>query len=352
MHPSLAIPILALLSGAEPQQDARSVFDSVAARQAERWASVRNYSVEQSTEGTPIPVPIYYERNTVEGLTTFRAVPINEWGKEAAGTSHIKADDYDRMADAYDMFGDVYGEAATNDPMRPMVVSMMRDGATFLRAGGEAERSGAAYADENPDAANVVGMAQFARRARLVGRDTVGGIGAFLLRADDLSDIELEQPEGDANVTLSSASLWIDAAEYVPLRVQFDGVVDADGSTSPFTLEMLQQDYRQVGPLYEPETRVMRMSGLMGGLARDPAKKKEMEKLKKDAAKAQADYEKMKPQLAQLPPSVRKMMTERMEKSMERLKMIAEEDTFEAVVRSRIIGVNEGPPVAWVPGGS
>ena len=347
MHPSLAIPLLGLLSAVQPQQDARSIFDSVSARQAARWASVQNYSVEQAVEGNPMTVPIYYEKTTAGGLTTFRAVPINEWSKQATGTAHIKADDYDRMADAYEMFGEVYNREATSDPMRPMVVSMMQGGAMFLRAGAEAERSGAAYADEGRDAANVAGMAQFARRARLAGRDTVSGHGAFLLRADDLSDVPLEQPDGDAKVTLSSASLWIDTTAYVPLRLQLNGVVDADGSTSPFTLELLQQDYRQAGPLYEPETRVMRMSGLMGGMARDPAKKKEVEKMKKDAAKAQADYEKMKPQLAQLPPATREMVVRRMETAMQQLKMMTEDDVFEAVVTSRIIGVNEGPPVGW-----
>lgn len=349
MHPSLAMPFMAMLSASPVQQDARAVLDSVAARQAERWSTVENYSVEQSAEGTPIPVPIYYEKSEIDGRPTFRAVPINEWRKEAAGTSHLSADDYDTMADAYDMFGDVYGKEAKSDPMRPMVVSMMKDGATFLRAGAEAERSGAAYADENRDAANVVGMAQFARRARLVGKESLEGREAFLLRANDLSDIELEQPDGDAEVTLRVASLWIDAAEWVPLRMTFEGVVEAGGRSSPFTMEMRQQDYQQVGPLYEPQTRVMRMTGLMSGLERDPAQQKELEQARKDAEKAQAEFEKMKPQLAQLPPSARKMVEGQMQRAMERLKMLTEDDAFEAIVRTRIIGVNQGPPVDWVP---
>lgn len=350
MHSFLALPMLALLTVSEPmQQDARAVFDSMAARQSARWERVENYSVEQSTEGT-LPVPIYYEKSAVNGQTTFRAVPLNEWAKEAAGTSNIKADEYEAMADAYDMFGDAYGKEAKTDPMRPMVVSMMRDGATFLRAGAEAERSGAAYADENKDAANVAGLAQFARRARLVGTETIDERQAFLLRADDLSDVELEQPEGDAEVTLKTASLWVDAKEYVPLRMQFEGVIEAGGSSSPFTMEMRQQGYKQVGPLYEPEIREMRMTGLMSGMERDPAKKKEIEKARRDAEKAQADFEKMKPQLAQLPPSARRMVEGQMERAMERLKMLTEDDAFESIVRSRIIGVNEGPPVSWVPG--
>lgn len=349
MHPLLAMPVLAVLSASPVQQDARAVLDSVAARQAERWSAVENYSVEQATEGTPMPVPIYYEKSVIDGRQTFRTVPINEWGKKAAGTSHFTADDYDRMADGYDMFGDAYGKEAKTDPMRPMVVSMMRDGATFLRAGAEAERSGEAYADENKDAANVMGMAQFARRARLVGKESVEGREAFLLRAEDLSDIELEQPDGNAEVMLRVASLWIDAAEWVPLRMTFEGAVKAGGTSSPFTMEMRQQDYQQSGPLYEPRTRVMRMTGLMGGMSRDPAKKKEMEKARKDAEKARADYEKMKPQLSQLPPAIRQKVEGQMESAMQRLKMMTEDDVFEAVVRSRVIGVNQGPPVDWVP---
>ena len=347
MHLSLAMPLLALSISPPAQQDARAVLDSVAARQAERWATVQNYSVEQATEGAPMPVPIYYEKRVVDGRESFRTVPINEWGKQVAGTGHITADDYDRMADGHEMFGAVYAKEAKTDPMRPMVASMMRDGATFLRAGADAERSGAASADE--DAANVMGMAQFALRARLVGKDPVGGRDAFLLRADDLSDIELEQPDGDAKVTLSVASLWIDAAEWVPLRMTFDGVIQSGGRSSPFTMEMRQQDYQQVGPLYEPQTRVMRMTGLMGGMSRDPAKQKEMEKARKDAEKARADYERMKPQLAQLPPAMRQKVEGQMETAMQRLKMMTEDDVFEAVVRRRIIGVNQGPPVDWVP---
>jgi hypothetical protein len=57
----------------------------------------------------------------------------------------------------------------------------------------------------------------------------------------------------------------------------------------------------------------------------------------------------MKPQLAQLPPSARRMVEGQMQRAMERLKMLTEDDAFEAIVSTRIIGVNQGPPVDWVP---
>ena len=100
MNPSLAILTMVVLPALQGvSQDAKSVLETVAAKQAERWASVQNYAVEQTWEGAAMPVPVYYEKTVVNGNPTFRAVPLNEWAKQAAGTSQMKPEDSeDRLA--------------------------------------------------------------------------------------------------------------------------------------------------------------------------------------------------------------------------------------------------------------
>lgn len=330
-------------------QDARSILATMAEKQAERWASVDNYSIEQAIEGAPIPVPVYFTKTTAGGFTTFRRVPFNEWAKKGSGAEGMEPEHYEIMADGYDMIGQVHRDQA--DPMTAGLVTWVTDdAAAFMRAAAEAERSGEAYADDDPDAANVQGMAAFGRRARLIGRETVDGRDAFLLRADDLSDVSLEQPEGgDAEFTLLTGSLWIDAEHYVPLRMVMDGEIVTSGGRGPVTMELRLQDYQQSGPLYEPGRQVMRMSGLMQAMATDPEQKKELEEARKEMEKARAEMEKMEAELAKMPASVRGMVEEQMQKSMQQMEMMMNDGVIESVIHQKVLGVNQGPPLDWRP---
>jgi hypothetical protein len=262
--------------------------------------------------------------------------------QEATGTQALSANDFETMATAYEKLGSALGSEA--GPLGPYVQSMTNDIATFYRYTADAERSGAAYIDEDVDAPNVRGMAEFARHARLVGTETVDGRQAFLIRADELSGIGLMAEQGsDAKYIPVSISLWMDTEHYVPLRMVTDGEVETDGNRSPLTLEVLYQDYKRAGPLYEAGRQVMRMSGMMDVMAMDPKRKAEMEKL-------MADTEKLKAQIASMPANVQGMVRGQLDRALERLEMMTSGDVIEAIIESTIIGINEGPPINWRPG--
>ncbi len=351
MSVNLAISVLAMMTAlpAAPQQDAQAILATMREKQLERWETVDNYAVEQRMEGAQtMSAPIYFEKTTVGELVTFRQVPLNEWMKEGTGNEGMSAEGYEAMAEGYEMMGDAFVEQG--NPMSPFVKDMTDDAALMMRMTAEAERSGAAYADEIEDAPNVAAIAQFAQHARLVGKEAVDGREAFHLRADDVS-AKMKQPEGNAEFTMHAMSMWIDAAEYVPLRLTMEGELEAEGKRTPLTFEILDQNYDHFGPLYEPQRRVVRLAGLMEAMATDPKRKKELEQMRKDWAKLEAQMAEMEEQLAELPPQARQMVEGQMEKARRQMEMMNEEGILESVLEMKFLGYNEGPPVDWMPFG-
>lgn len=341
-----ALAVAAMLPVSAVGQDAQTILATAAQKQAERWAGVQNYSVEKRLQGAPMGAPVYYEKVTEGGFVTFRQVPFNEWMKPESGET-MSAEGYETMAMGYEMLGDAY--VSEGDPMAPLVKPMMDDAATMMRFTAEAERSGKAYADEIQDAPNVGGLAAVARHARVVGRETVNGREAFHLRADDLSDMELPEAPTEGELGLRSADLWIDAAEYVPLRYVLEGEYAADGQSVPVTFSVSFEDYVHSGPLYEPRRQVGRVSGLLEAMATDPERREELEEMRRELAKAREQMEQMQEQLDQLPASARGMVEGQVEKARRQMEMMAGEGVLESVTEMRVIGVNEGPPKDWRP---
>ena len=91
----------------------------------------------------------------------------------------------------------------------------------------------------------------------------------FILLADNLGDIKLEQPKDGGEFKLEKVHLWVDSEHYVPLRLLMEGTVEVDGKKTPISIEKLDLDYKQAGPLYESHQRVHKLSGLMAGDERE-----------------------------------------------------------------------------------
>lgn len=335
----------ALQAAAAP--DARTVIETMRARQEERWADVENYTVTMALEDAMgMQTPVYYEKITIEGQTTFRRVPPPEYTKAVlteAGFPPLEAEDLEAMADGYDMLGDALSTGGGDMP--PMDMQGMTGGmADALRFGASADiGDGRAEAKDS-----LQDMAEFARRSRLVGTEAVPASAlsdatrnAYLLVAEDLSDIELEQPEGDATFTLEKASIWIDTEEYVPLRLLMEGNVEADGQTRDLTIEKLDLDYRQVGPLYESFHQVYRLGGITAALS---------EKEQKELAKAKEEMEKAKQQMAGMPEAQREMVMKMMGSQMEKLEAMTAGGEITSTTDVVSIAVNEGPPTPYGPG--
>jgi hypothetical protein len=336
---TLALAALAVL----PSQDPQKIMQTVHARQVARWDTVRNYAVVQSIMGNQ--VALYHEKIAIDGQPVFRSIPQSLWTGRTAADRQQDREMMAGMATGLDMIADAH-EKETPGPMAGVVRSMTNDMSRFARAMSTVPEPGDGRAEA---AESVRGMAEFTRRAKLVGRVAENGRDAFHLRADDLSDIELEQPSDGGRFTLQTAEFWIDAAEYVPLRMTMHGTMEADGRKAPVTIELLQQNYKAVGSLYESQRQVMRITGLMEAMTADPKQRKDLEKARKQMEKMKADRAKMEEQMAKLSPAQRKMIEGRMKQAMAQMDMMLGDGVMETTVERSILSINQGPPVDWKP---
>ena len=318
------LPLIAAMAMEAPQQNAREILETARERQEARWSTVENYTVVQSVLGNQVPT--YYEKVLVgaDRRPAFRVVPVSEYGSQGG------APQTDGMADAYAMVADsMEGQGALGKSTAPM----LRDMSVFLRAA-ETSEVNDGRSDAERRSADMAGVME---RARLVGRETVDGREAFLIRADDLTNIDIDQPDDKSKFTVHTVSLWIDVTEYVPLRLRMEGKVESDGKTMPIVIEKLDQAYRRVGPLYESHRQVLRMTGLQAAM--DPKQRAEMER-------AQQQMKQMKAQLAAMPESQRRLVEGRMKAAMDQMERMAAGDgsLFETVIDVVSIRVNAGPP--------
>jgi hypothetical protein len=120
--------------------------------------------------------------------------------------------------------------------------------------------------------------------------------------------------------------------------MKVDGDAEADGKVTPLSIEKLDQDYRQVGPLYEPHRQVVRLTGFKEAM--DPKQRAEMEK-------SMAQMEEMKKQIAAMPEAQRKLIEGRMQAAMKQMEQFAGDGSlFETVIDVESIQINQGPPGA------
>jgi hypothetical protein len=330
------------------QQNAQEVLLRSQQMQAAREAGVQNYTLIQGVQG--METPSYFEKEVIGGRALFRLVPISEWqerrGVVPGGTKENAA----AMADGYDLLGGAIGSELRSEPggavFAQLITGMLDTMSLFLRSAEDSVQS-----DGRAEAAGAAsGMAQFAQRARLIGRDTVDGKRAFHVMANDLSGIALEQPSGGGTFAVSEVHMWFDATEFVPVRLTINGSLTANRTTTPLVIEMYQLDYQRAGSLYLPGRQVMRISGLMEAMATDPKQRRELEKSRREAAKMQAQMADMDEQLAAMPAGTRRMVEGRIQKAMAQLDQLLAGGVMEAEVTSRVRGVNEGPPYDWIPG--
>jgi hypothetical protein len=329
MISSLTLSMLAAVTLAPTApQETQDILSSGQARQAERYATVDNYSVVRSMGG--IETSEYYEKIEVNGQPVFRLVPIIEYqGAVGEDGEPLTADE----------LREIDKQMATQGGMETGLDmgDLMMDNAAMYRAAAEGVEEAEAEEWGRKDAArSVQGMAQFARRAKVVGTETIDGREAYVIHADDLSDIEMGQGDNEAQYTLQTMTAWIDTEELVMLRLKMDGILERDGQSRDMTIENLQQDYRQTGPLYESYRQVMRISGLMGEMS---------EKDRKDLEKAQKEMEEMEAQLDEMPASARSMVEGQMKKYRAMIDSMLKDGAIETTVDVVRIEVNQGPPV-------
>lgn len=338
---------LALLAQDQPPQDARQVMEMARARQMARWAGVENYTIVQTVNGSP--VPLYFEKIRAGGQTAFRSVPISEWSRTDSSVDTRSL--MEGMAVGTRLLARGYrtpsgqGGPPAMGPMNDMIAGMLDTMALFADFAAHAHDS---VSDGRAEASQEVeGMALFARRARLIGEEALDGRNAFLLRATDVSDIQLQQAANGPTFVLDSVSLWLDATELVPLRLSMAGRMTAERRTVPVTIEQRSLDYQHFGPLYESRRQVMRITGLMEAMATDPRQRRDMERLRGEMARAREEMARMETELARLPAGQRRMIEGRMRQAMAQMEMMASDGILEMEVQRTVRDWNKGPPLDW-----
>lgn len=277
-----ATALLLLVSSLVPvpafAADAQDIIDKVMELQEERREGVTRYIVEQEAMG--YVSKIAFERTTVTGpdgepMDTFRMILPDNMLRQGSGEDPVMSqDDFEDMAQ-------------------------------------EAVHS----------------IAAFSESAVLVGTETVEGRKAYHLVADNLD--RTRSFDENQEFTLQTINAWIDAEEYVPLKLIMDGTMDMDGTSRPVTIENIERDYRTVpnSNMYEPYQQVMRLTGEMA------------DETKKQMQEARAQLEEFDKQMAEMPESQRKMMMNMMGEQIEMMRTMAAGDGIEIVTNVRSITV-------------
>jgi hypothetical protein len=268
--------VLFALPGIASSQDAQSILAKARAKQVERWGGVASYIVDQSMMGNR--TAILYERTEVKDAagnsqTAFRMVPSDEIEQRRVAS----------------------GGVPNLSPQNLKLFAM----------GAEAQEE-------------FSGLEEFVGAAHLVGNESVGGRQAFHIRNDE---VNRSQATDDGEFTINSISVWIDAKEHVPLKMQMDGIAKSGNETRPIRIEKLDEDYRTVADsnMYESFRQVMRIGGILS--AKD----------QKEMQKAQKEFAKFEEQMQQMPEGQRNMIMKQMGPQMEMLKKMASGGGFEVV---------------------
>jgi outer membrane lipoprotein-sorting protein len=336
---SLTMFVLAAAVGtpALAAQEAQEILATAQARQAERWSTVDNYRVVQSIGG--VEVTQYYQKFEVDGQAAFRLVPVTEYVQAEDG-QQLSAEELRTIAAAEESTAAELkkkrGEGGAQMPDGMNADELLTNHAMLLNAAATAHEEAEASEGGRVDAtAGVRAMTAFGRRAQVVGTEQVNGRDAFLLRAEGLSDIDLSEPGAEAQFTMNTMSVWIDSEHYVLLRTKMDGDLAAEGKVRPMTVERVTEDYRPVGPLYEPYRQVMRITGLMDALSDKDRKK--LEEGRKQMAEAEE-------QMAEMDAATRSMVEGQMEKARQMLASLEASGAIETTVDVVRIEINQGPP--------
>ena len=330
-------------------EDARSILETAQQRQLERWEGVDSYVVQSSVMGNSSQT--YFRRTEVSdesGSTHTLFLPnvqsnLNPSGCEGAQT--MTAEGLEAYAAASEMMGEASATEIENgleeaglprgllagtgsDPTAtfdPRVI--MGSNAKFLRGAAQAQRQQAA---SDPSADVTDHMAEFADRAKLVGTESIDGRKAYHLRVNDLN--QAQEADG-REYKMDAVSMWIDSAQYVPLRMKVDGTLTSAGETKPMLIETIQSDYRAIpdSKMYESFKRVMKISGMM-----DAAQEAQL-------IEAQAKLVEFEQQMASMPASQRQMMEKMMGPQLEMMRNMAAGGGFQIEVVTDSIVVN--PPM-------
>jgi hypothetical protein len=110
----------------------------------------------------------------------------------------------------------------------------------------------------------IMSQRQFTENARLDGSETVDGKRAYRIVLDDMSTLDMVRNAVGTNstVTPKSMTVWLDAAQYVPLKAVATFDVNLMGNSVPASATVLMQDYRNTQGVMHPFRTETKVDGL------------------------------------------------------------------------------------------
>jgi hypothetical protein len=261
---AIAAVALAVVASAAEAQTVQQIMNDSKAAAVRRSANVNNFTVVQETGG--VESTMYFEKKLVDGYPVF--IPrVASVGGRGAGGAALPSDD----------------EAAKMS-------------------------------------AELMASADFISKATMAGTETVDGKRTFKIVVENLADLEVMKNAAAASggaMKPKSMTMFLDASDYVPLKMEMKADVTMSGQTREVTVSTLMQDYRAVqGFLHPHKTTVM--TDLMNTMT----------------PQQRAQMEQMKAMLSQLPDEQRKMAEQAM----------ASMDASGVVTTVKSLKVNTGPP--------
>lgn len=356
-----ATMLVAMLPGLAGAQSAQGLLDKMLAAESKRAQGVDDYAMDITTMGHD--TTLYYERVSTRGpngkpMTTFRLVSFGEmqnrqqagqgmspeawaaYSKSMRETGSAVSSEMDKGMNEAGLppgMRDALGSGSEAEPWAsPNPSTMMGSMADFADAAGKASAEAKSDARDDDTAKS---MALFRKKAKIVGKETVGKQRAIHARAEDLSIVEKSEGE---EIEIQAISLWIDAEKLVPLKMRMEGVAKQGKSSREVFIERLDQDYRAVpgSKLYMPYRNMVRMHGMLSA---------DQQKQMEDARKQLADFDK---QLEEMPPEQRAQVERMAGSQIAMLRKMVDRGEMDVVTEVREIRVNVGLEGAVAPGGN
>jgi len=349
----ILISIIALwtVTGNAYAQDIHSILETSQQKQLDRWKGVDIYILDQSLAGQRTQT--YFQRTEFtdgDGKSQTMFLPIKNPGAQAGmcGSRTLTPDELEIFAQGLELTGSAVGarqdeqlaEAGIppgllkGNPSEPWASPdpriMLGSGAEFMRGAAEAQRAEAAYTPEVQGQERVDQITKFIEQATLVGTESIDGQRAFHLRATDIDEVH---ESGGNEFRTEAMSMWVDAAEYVPLRIKIDGTTTSGKESKPMSIEVLHQDYRKVpdSNMYESHKQVTKISGML-----DEAQQNEL-------LEAQEQLAEFEEQMKSMPPQQRAMMESMMGPQLEQFRQMASSGGVQTEIITHSITVN--PPM-------
>jgi len=184
-------------------------------------------------------------------------------------------------------------------------------------------------------------MDTLAQVASYVGTETIDGRRCHVLHVDDPTALSGDPMPAMAQEQTQQGEmrLYIDAEQYVPVRIESEVMVEQNGETQTLRPRIHFSDYRTVDGLTLPWTMEMRMDNLNASISLE------------EREQARQSLEEMEKRMQEMPEQQRRMMEGMMKKQLDQLRSILEEGSIHFAVEVQDVKVNTDLPADVFSGG-